>query len=333
MKRKIFLISLTVLLWMVSTRTGHAAPYYQGQTIKLIVTTKPGGGFDFYGRLAAQYMAKYMPGSTFIVKNIPGAGHILGCNMLYVSKPDGLTIGTFERALIVAQIAGIKGVKYDLHKMSWLGSPSSDPRVLAVNRHTPFQTLDEIVKSENPVRFASAGIGTTAHMDALLAGKILGAKNWKIVTGYGGAETQMALMRGECDASFMSLSTAMPFIQDGSYRILLMNSKKPIKGYENIPYLSKLAADRYKPLVDLGLFMVELNRPFAGPPGIPADRLKILEDAFEKTWKDPELLAMTRKMDRPINYIDGKEAKEMLASFSRMDPDLVAVLKEAYGVK
>ena len=333
MKRNFLLVSLTALLLMVSAQMGNAAPFYEGKTIKLIVTTKPGGGFDFYGRLAAQYMAKYLPGSTIIVKNVPGAGHILGCNMLYVSKPDGLTFGTFERALIVAQIAGIKGVKYDLHKMSWLGSPASDPRVLAVSKNTPFKTLDDILNSQNPVRLASAGIGTTAHMDALLVGKVLKAKNWKIVTGYGGAETQMALMRGETDASFMSLSTAMPFLQDGSYRILLMNAKKPIKGYENIPYLSNVVPNEYKPLVELMLFMVELNRPFAGPPQIPADRLKILQDAFEKSWKDPELLAMTQKLDRPINYISGDEAKEMLKGFSQMDPDLINLLKEAYGVK
>lgn len=333
MKKKLMVISVTVIVLLLPALVCFAAPFYEGKTMKLIVTTRPGGGFDFYGRLAAKYMMKYLPGSTIIVKNVPGAGHILGCNMLYVSKPNGLTFGTFERALTVAQIADIKGVKYDLHKMSWLGSPASDPRVLAVTTRTPFTSVDQIVNSKEKVRFASAGIGTTAYMDALLVGKMLEAKNWTIVTGYGGGETQMALMRGECDASFMSLSTAMPYLMDGSYRILLINAKKPIKEYENVPLLSTLAGKDYRPLVELMLFMVELNRPFAGPPGIPDDRLKMLRDAFEKTWKDPELLALTKKLKRPINYISGEDAMVMLKDFSNMSPNLVDILKEAYGVK
>ncbi len=78
--------------------------FYKGKTVTYIVATAPGGGYDLYGRLTAEYMQKYLPGSTFVVKNFPGAGHLIGANTLYASKADGLTIGTFNTGLIYNQL-------------------------------------------------------------------------------------------------------------------------------------------------------------------------------------------------------------------------------------
>src|SRR3954464_3462281 len=71
------------------------ADFFKGKTVNYIIATAPGGGYDYYGRLVAEYMQKHLPGSTFVVRNVPGAGHIVGANTIYASKADGLTIGTF----------------------------------------------------------------------------------------------------------------------------------------------------------------------------------------------------------------------------------------------
>src|SRR5436190_23880385 len=106
------------------------ADFYKGKTVTYIVATPPGGGYDFWGRLVAEYMQKYLPGSTFVVKNMPGAGHLIGANTIYASRADGLTLGTFTTGLIYNQIVKLDGVQFDLEKMSWIGKASSDPRVL-----------------------------------------------------------------------------------------------------------------------------------------------------------------------------------------------------------
>src|SRR5262245_30907799 len=72
------------------------ADYFKGKTVTYIVATAAGGGYDLYGRLVAEYMQRYLPGSTFIVRNLPGAGHLVGANTIYASRGDGLTIGTFN---------------------------------------------------------------------------------------------------------------------------------------------------------------------------------------------------------------------------------------------
>src|SRR5687767_2874229 len=80
------------------------ADFYKGKSVTYIVATAPGGGYDLYGRLVAEYMQKHLPGSTFVEKNIPRAGHLIGANTLYAAKADGLTIGTFNTRLIYNQL-------------------------------------------------------------------------------------------------------------------------------------------------------------------------------------------------------------------------------------
>src|SRR6185503_9337350 len=116
------------------------ADYFKGKTVSYIVATAAGGGYDLYGRLVAEYMQRYLPGSTFVVGNLPGAGHLVGTNTIYASRADGLTIGTFNTGLIYNQLVGLPGMKFDLTQMSWIGKATTDPRVLAIAQTSPIKT-------------------------------------------------------------------------------------------------------------------------------------------------------------------------------------------------
>src|ERR671915_589562 len=123
------------------------ADFYKGKTVTYIVSTAPGGGYDLYGRLIAEYMQKYLPGSTFVVKNVPGAGHLVGTNTIYAARPDGLTIGTFNTGLIYNQLINAEGVKFDLSKMSWIGKVSSEPRVIVTATQSKIKNFPDLMKS------------------------------------------------------------------------------------------------------------------------------------------------------------------------------------------
>src|SRR4051794_9771265 len=110
------------------------ADYFKGKTVSYVVATAPGGGYDTYGRLVAEFMQKHLPGSTFVVRNVPGAGTVIGTNMIFAAKPDGLTIGTFNTGLIYSQMVQNEGVRFDLTKMSWIGKAASDGRAILVSR-------------------------------------------------------------------------------------------------------------------------------------------------------------------------------------------------------
>jgi len=334
MKRKLFFkISFVVVSCIFFLTAGAVAkPFYEGKNMTLMVGTKPGGGFDTYARLVATYMMKHLPGSQIIVKNVPGAGHVLCVNQLYKSKPNGLTFGLFSRSLIATQVAEVKGIKFDLAKMSWLGSIASGTRSLMVGSKTPYKTLEDLLKSDK-VRFAAQGVGSMDYMDPLLIATILGAKNWQISTGYGGGEGELGIMRGELDAAFMTWgSSGKKFLNSGEARPLLFTADKPVKGFEKLPLLPEISPQKYKGLVDLMLMMVNFNRPFAGPPGIPADRLKILQNAFKEACNDPGLLKQAKKIDVPINFIGAEEGERLVKAALKQPPEIAKLLKKAYGL-
>jgi len=138
------------------------ADFFKGKTVNYIIATAPGGGYDLYGRLVAEYMQKHLPGSTFVPRNMPGAGHIIGANFIYASKPDGLTIGTFNTGLIYNQLVGVDALKADLTKMSWIGKASTDPRAIVISANSPIKSFADLQKAQN-VLFSTSGVGSAGY--------------------------------------------------------------------------------------------------------------------------------------------------------------------------
>jgi tripartite-type tricarboxylate transporter receptor subunit TctC len=309
----------------------YAKPFYQGKVSKIIVTTKPGGGYDYYARLIARFMQKYLPGSTFIVKNIPGAGNVIGTNAIYAAKPDGLTFGTFNRGVGMTQVAAVKGLRFDLTKMSWLGSPTSEVTGYIV--HKSFKNLDDVLKAEN-MRVATGGLGTTTYITVLLFYKMLGQDNYSFGTGYAGGEVELAIMRREMDGNFGSFDSRKVMVKQGFGRFVMFIGKTKPAGYESVPFIEDVIKDKkYKPVIDLlkGINMV--GRPFAGPPGIPIDRLKTLRSAFRKAIHDPELLEHAKKASRPIAFVSPEECEAWAKSLFELPPDVTESIKRAFEVK
>jgi len=86
--------------------------FYKGKTIRIVVATSAGGGFDTYTRTIARYLGKHVPGQpAIVVENMPGAGHLIGANHMYkVAKSDGLTIGHFHGGWFLYQLFKRPGI-------------------------------------------------------------------------------------------------------------------------------------------------------------------------------------------------------------------------------
>jgi tripartite-type tricarboxylate transporter receptor subunit TctC len=316
----------------LSVSSAHAqtgADFYKDKTVTYIVATAPGGGYDLYGRLIAEYMQKYLPGSTFVVKNVPGAGHVVGANTLYASKPDGLTIGTFNTGLIFTQLIGMDGVKFDLKKMSWVGKAASDPHAFILSPDLPIRNIQDLQTYKGTLNFSSSGIGSAAYVEAVMLTKALNLPA-KIMTGYNGTEDQMAMRRGEIHASIVSRSSWESFVKNGYGRFLVQ-----IGGSQNdLPQLSAQVSDpSAKPLIALVQTQGEIARLTAGPPDIPADRLAALRDAYMKAMEDKELQARAEKLERPVDPAYGDAVLKMMQEALNQTPETIALLKDAMGVK
>lgn len=330
-KKMIAFLLILPLVLPVLCNTAAAKPFYEGKIIKLIVSTRPGGGYDFYGRMMAQYMRKYLPGSTIIVKNIPGAGHIIGTNDIYHAKPDGLTFGAFSSALPLAQVAEMKGVKFDLTKMSLLGSAGENIQTFFVSTKSPFKSVEDIIKADR-VRMACGGAGSLNYACALLFAQMKGLSNIKIIAGYHGGEDLLAMMRGEIEAEFHSWGTVEPFVKDGHGIPIMFIGDKHVPGYENVPLLSEVVTEKQH-MAGVGLLrsVCVVGRPFAGPPGIPKDRLEILRNAFKKACHDPEAIKMANKAGQPITFMDHEAMMKDYNSMLNIPPETREAVKKAYG--
>jgi tripartite-type tricarboxylate transporter receptor subunit TctC len=300
------------------------AEFYNGKTVTYIVATGPGGGYDTYGRLVAEYMQKYLSGSTFIVKNIPGAGHLIGANTLYASKPDGLTIGTFNTGLIYNQLIEHEGVKFDLRKMSWIGKAGADPRVVMVSAHTPFKTLSDLRESKSEILFAVGGAGSATFVETMVLINALKLPA-KRLTGYIANDDQMAMRRGEIHAAVGARSTYEEFVKNGFGRFIVQ-----IGGTDkDVPQLGDLATDpAATALISLIRSQGEISRLTAGPPGIPADRLQALRTAYDKALNDEELRAKAAKLGRPVEPASGEEVARLVEAALNQTPETINLIRE-----
>lgn len=305
------------------------AAFFKDKTVTYIVSTNPGGGFDAYGRLISEYMQKYIPGSTFVVKNVPGAGHMVGTNTIYSAKNDGLTLGTFNTGLLYNQLIGHQGVKFDLTKMSWIGKASSDPRVFVVSQQSGINNWAELISQKTPLNFATSGVGSSNFVEITVLTNVLKLPI-KILTGYNGNDDQLAMRRGEVMGGVGSRSTFEPFTKNGYGRMIAQMGGTD----KDVPQLSTLVSEpRAKKLIALIGSQAEIARLTAGPPDIPADRLAVLRDAYRKALEDPELRAKAEKMERPVDPVYGDDLLKMIREALDQPPETVALLKEAMNAK
>jgi tripartite-type tricarboxylate transporter receptor subunit TctC len=336
-------LSLTVAAAVIAVTAASSGPaqaatgkdYYNGKTVRWIVSTGTGGGHDYYARLFARHMEKMLPGSTFVILNRPGAGHVIGANLIYQAEPNGLTIGNFTTGLIYAQVQKLRGIRFDLAKMSWIGKSGTDIRVVSVAKTGEFQTFDKLVNAKRQIKFSASGAGTGAYMDSFMFGEA-----WKIpyriIVGYQGPEAALGMMRGETDALFGSLSSGMEYVRSGQTKVILRfgESEQFKDMMKDVPNAFDAAkTPQQKALANLMVNYGQLSRIVAGPPQIVPDRLKALRTAYMDAAKSSELIKEAKASHRRIEPLNGEQTGKVVTDMLTQPPEIVAMLTALTKVK
>jgi len=302
-----------------------AQPSFSGKTVTIIVGYKPGGGYDATARMLARHLPDHLPGKpTVIVQNMPGGNSIIGANHMYnVAKPDGLTIGTFNRNLPIAQLTKVQGVKFDMLKFAWIGSAANEATILAIRADLPYKNFDELRKAKENVVIGSTGPGANTHDFPLLLKDLLGVK-LKIVSGYSSsADIMLAVERKEVDGRAGSYSSLKPFIDRKLVRPII-RARSNESGIANLPVDESFAPNpRAKAIMALRSAPEVIARPYVLPPNTPADIVKVYRDAFAATMKDPALVAEAQKAQFDLEYTSGDEAIKVLKEVLSQPKDIV----------
>ena len=254
---------------------GAADAYFKDKQIRLIVGSAPGGGYDAYGRLLAQYMKQHIPGNpTIIVQNMPGAGSLVAANYIYnVAPKDGTAIGAVNAMLATDPLVYPDRVKFDPRQFRWLGSALRENHVGVVWHLTRIKTFDDVLKNELIV----SGTGGATNFYPLFVDAMLGAKI-KMIPGYQGTKQGMlAMERGEVGGvvgiTWASVkATNGSWLRDDKIRPFIQFGMKKHPELPDVSWVYDYARnDDDRAAMDMAFGNSEFGRPFIAPPGVPAD--------------------------------------------------------------
>lgn len=314
--RSMSLCLLLAAAGMHSARAQSVADFYRGQSISMVVSSSPGGGYDTLSRAVAKYLGKHIPGNpAVIVRNMPGAGGILAMNYLaHVAPRDGLTIGQVQNNTPFEPLFGTKEATYDATKMTWLGTPSVETALLIVWHTSPVKTIEDAKRI--PLTAGASGANSTPSFYARLLNALLGLK-LKIIAGYPGQnEAFLAMERGELDTygdTFWSAltSTRPDWIKQKKIRILLQYGPEKEAALPDVPYGPDLVkSEDDKKLFEAAYAPLAAGRPFVAPPGLPPERAAALRAGLLATFKDPAFLADAASRRLIINKPTSGEAMQ-----------------------
>lgn len=337
--RSIASIAIAAALYLLLAQhpLALAQDFYKDKTIRFIVGQAAGGGYDTYTRTIARYIGKHIPGGPItMADNMTGAGSLVAANYIFNNaKPDGLTVGMWNSALVFNQAMGDRNVKFDARKFGWLGAPSKSVPVCLVMGFAGPKTMDEIVKSAKPLRMGGTGPGSHSIDMPLLLNKTLGSK-FAVVTGYQGtAQIKIAMQRREVDGHCTNWDSILATQKDmldgkGDDRLIpfLLHARVPEAEAKGVTLVSDAIKDEnHLRAYRAYMAQMEYSRPFTIAPNTPKDRLEILRRAFKATLADGDFLAQATKLKLDINYVSGEECEKWVDEVLSLPPKIKEELK------
>jgi tripartite-type tricarboxylate transporter receptor subunit TctC len=307
------LIALTLLSAPVSA-AAQSVPGTNplaGKTFHMIIGFGVGGGYDLWARAVAQHMGQHLPGNpTIIPQNMPAGGSLAAANYIYeVAPKDGTVFGLIGRDAPLGPITGASGARFDPTKMSWLGTPTKETNICIAYKTAAVKTVQDLYDKELVMGDVGPGSGTRAYPKALAA--LLGMK-FKLVSGYpSSADIFLAMERGEVQGICESLDSVRgrraDWISTKQVSVLFQGAPEANPELKGVPLARDLARnDEERQAIDFLYAGQGIGRPFAAPPGLAPEVLKMLRDAFDATMKDPEFLADVKKQKFDLDPENGE---------------------------
>jgi tripartite-type tricarboxylate transporter receptor subunit TctC len=322
--RRYALVTAGIVLALAAP--ARADDFYKGKSINLVIATATGGGYDTYARLIARHLGRHLPGQPAIVpQNMPGAAGIRAANYLYAAAPkDGTAIGMLDQATYVDQVLGTPGLTADATRLNWIGRILSNSAVLYAWHLAKVKRIEDALTQELIVSTS----GAASRLNWTVLNNVVGTR-LKIITGYqGSSDSRLAMIRGEVDA----LSQPWPvlkveaeqLLRDRQINLLLQTGADKHPELAHVPNMIDLSrTNEDKALLALFSSPSTIGRSIAAPPGLPAERVTMLREAFAATIKDPALLEEANRLKLELDPLDGAALQAAIAGTS-VAPEVVA---------
>jgi len=335
MKRNIL---ITAAAFFAAGALGTSAPalsddFFAGKTIRVAVGFSAGGGYDTYARIVARHMGKHIPGKpSFVVENMDGAGSLIAANYTYSKAPrDGTFVGVWNSAFVLYQALGDKAVRLDARKLNWIGAPIKGSPACNIMGFTGLKTMDDVVKSGKALKMGATRAGSTYNDLPKILNQTVGSK-FDVITGYKGTSQITVGMRskeldGGCWGWESIRVTARAMLDaEGDQKLIpiIVHKKWADKELADVPltrdYIKAKSGKDGVELYNAWVNQYEFQRPWVTAPGVSAERMATLRNAFKATMEDPEFIAEAKKSKLVMEYVGPQEIDGLVKEILDISP-------------
>ncbi len=334
-------VIIAVLAVVHANAQESPAQFYSGKQITVIVGSSAGGGYDIYARLLSRHMPKHIPGNpTMVVTNMAGAGsNAAAAHLFNVAPKDGTVIGALQNSAVLdslldALLGDTKRLRHDATKFVHLGSATIDHYVCIARADAAVKSFKDLLTQELIIGASQPGTSTRDYPAML--NNLTGTKI-RLVSGYPGTREITLAIEGLCGFSWSSLKAQRPdWLQSGFIRVLVQEHDR---GHPDISKMGvPLAVDfattpENRQVMELIYSSETFGRPYMMSPGVPAERVAALREAFMKTMRDEELLAEARRIGVVIDPISGEELQALAEKIFATPAAMVERAKQAMEYK
>jgi tripartite-type tricarboxylate transporter receptor subunit TctC len=347
MSQRMLAIAIAVALTVAAAPQPVLAQFYKGKTVTMIINYPAGGPSDIEGRIVAQHLPAHVPGKpTIVIKNVGGAGGIIGTNQLAEASANGETIGFFTLD-IVAQIVGNPALRVNYADFVMLAG-IENPLVAYIRKDTApgLKVATDIMKAK-PFKALSLNVQNTNTINQSLALDLLGIKYQAVPAYRGLKDVETAILQNDGQMANTSLpgwrgsiepnmgAIVLPLWQiaarakDGSYPRSRAVPELPTfeEFYAQVNDGKKPSGQLYEVLRTTSDPIVAMFRTALMPPKSPGEAVAVMRSAFDELAKDPDYIhdyAHIIKTE-PIAR-SGAEAQEIVAQLASIKPDIKAFL-------
>ena len=293
-------------------RADPVADFYHGKTIRMLIGYGPGGGYDLYARLVAEFLPRHLPGNPAIVpENMPGAGSLVAAKyMAELAPKDGTVLGSLAQTLPLDSATG-STAQVNMGNFHYVGRVTTNIDVGAALAKVGITSIDDVRSRQYTVGASGGGSTTEIYPLALNA---FGGTKFKIVRGYKGTnDILLAMERGEVDIvgayGLPGMMVSHPgWIEKGEASLIYQAALKRNRMLPNVPTLPELATSDEARLVLRAIAgTAEIGRAIVTGPGVPPERLAALRAAFAGMLKDPAFIAACDQRHFMVDAGSGEE--------------------------
>jgi tripartite-type tricarboxylate transporter receptor subunit TctC len=299
-----------------------SAKDFPNRVISLVVPFAAGGPSDVIARLLAQSMSTTL-GEQVIIENVPGAGGTVAASRVARAAPDGYTLLIHHLALVAAPSL-YNNLTYDTKTaFDTIGLVNTGPMVLlgkkALEPKTASELIDYLKKQGDKITMAHAGVGSNAHLCAILLSKAIGVK--AVYVPYGGTGPAMNdLLSGQVDVLCDQSTTAVPQVLGGGVKGYIVTSEQPLDVIKDVATASSVGLPAFDMTIWHGIY---------APKGVPPENITKLNQAMAKALADPAVTDRFKAVGTapfpPAEWSPEAHHKRFLAEVDRW----AALLKEA----